>query len=236
MISIGTFSFIAAAAEFVGMALFMAVSTGTAVSASIVSPATAVLSTAFAFGTSILTLAYAIGPRSGANLNPSVTLGLVLSGNLGALQGAANAVAQTAGAVLGSSFVYALYPSSSLGANSLALAAHDNLSIPFLAEAIGTFALVFVVLETVCNKTRAPLETAPIAIGLTVFIAHLLLIPYTSCSINPSRSIAPALISGTWPKEFWIFIFGPFTGAAAAAGAHLLFERAVPKADPVASI
>ena len=49
---------------------------------------------------------------------------------------------------------------------------------------------------------------APIAIGLTVFIAHLVLIPYTSCSINPSRSLGPAILSGTWPKEFWIFIFG----------------------------
>jgi aquaporin Z len=226
MISIGKFSPIAFASEFVSMALFIFASTGSAVGAGLASPATAILSTATCFGLSICALAYAIGPRSGGQMNPGVSLGLVLSGNLGALQGIANVVAQTAGAILGSSFVYAMYPSSALGSNSLALAANDNLGVPFLAEAIGTFALVFVVLECCCNKTRAPIDTAPIAIGLTVFIAHLVLIPYTSCSINPARSLGPALISGTWPKEFWIFILGPFTGAAAAAGAHLLFERA----------
>jgi MIP family channel proteins len=234
MISIGKFSPIAFAAEFVGMALFIFSSTGSAVGAGLASPATAILSTATSFGMSILALAYAIGPRSGGQLNPAVSLGLVLTGDLGVIQGLANFVAQTAGAILGSSFVYAMYDSSAIGSNSLALAAHDNLGVPFLAEAVGTFALVFVVLECCCNKTRAPLDNAPIAIGLTVFIAHLALIPYTSCSINPARSLGPAIVSGTWPTEFWIFIFGPFTGAAVAAGAHLLFERAA--GPPTAAI
>lgn len=225
MISFGKFSPLAAAAEFVGMALFLFGATGTAVGASIASPATAVLSTAFAFGTSILALAYALGPRSGGQFNSAVTAGLVLTGNLGIIQGAANIVSQVAGSILGSSFVLMMYPSSQIGSNSLALAATDNLGAPFLAEAIGTFALVFVVLECCCNKTRTAIETAPIAIGFTVFIAHLVLIPYTSCSINPARSLGPAIISGTWPKEFWIFIAGPFAGAIAAAGTHLLFER-----------
>jgi MIP family channel proteins len=229
MISFGKFSPLAAAAEFVGMALFITISTATAVGAAMASPATAVISTAIAFGGSIGALAYALGPRSGGQFNSAVTAGLMLTGDLGIIQGAANMVSQTAGAILGSAFVYVIYPSSTLGSNSLALAAHDNLGAPFLAEAIGTFALVFVVLETCCNKTRAPLDTAPIAIGLTVFIAHLALIPYTSCSINPSRSLAPAILSGTWPKEFWIFILGPFSGAIAAAGTHILFERAAPR-------
>ena len=237
MISFGKFSALATAAEFVGMALFIFSSTATAVGAAIASPATAVLSTAFAFGTSITALAYALGPRSGANFNPAVTAGLVLTGNLGVIQGAANFVAQTAGAILGSSFVKMMYDSSSLGSNSLALAATDNLGAPFLAEAIGTFALVFVVLECCCNKTRVSIEAAPIAIGFTVFIAHLVLIPYTSCSINPSRSLGPAIVSGTWPKEFWIFIAGPFAGAIAAAGTHLLFERfARPRALSAATV
>jgi aquaporin Z len=226
MISIGKLSLPAAFAEFVGMALFIFASTGSAVGAGLASPATAILSTATCFGLSITALAYALGPRSGGNFNPAVTLGLVLTGNLGVIPGLSYFVAQTAGAILGSSVVYAMYESSAIGSNSLALAANDNLGVPFLAEAVGTFALVFVVLECCCNKTRAPIDTAPIAIGLTVFIAHLVLIPYTSCSINPSRSLGPAIVSGTWPKEFWIFILGPFTGAAAAAGAHLLFERA----------
>jgi aquaporin Z len=227
MISLGKFSPIAAAAEFVGMALFVLVSTGSAVGAGLASPATAILSTSVAFGGSICALAYALGPRSGAQFNSAVTAGLMLTGDLGIIQGAANMVSQTAGAILGSSFVLMMYSTSQIGSNSLALAAHDNLGAPFLAEALGTFALVFVVLECCCNKTRAPIDTAPIAIGITVFIAHLLLIPYTSCSINPSRSLGPAIVSGTWPKHFWIFIFGPYAGAIAAAGTHLVFERAV---------
>lgn len=227
MVFIGKLSFIALAGEFVGMALFVWTATASATGAGLASPATAILSTAVSFGATITALAYALGPRSGGQFNPAVTLGLVLSGDLGAVQGIANFVGQTAGAILGSSFVFSMYNSTAIGSNSLALAAGDNLALPFIAEAIGTFALVFVVLECCCNKTRAPLANAPIAIGLTVFIAHLVLIPYTSCSINPSRSLGPALVSSTWPKEFWIFIFGPFTGAAAAAGAHMLFERAV---------
>ena len=230
MVFIGKLSYVALVSEFIGTALFLTIATGTAVGSAAVSPATAVLQSALGFGFTITSLAYALGPRSGAHFNSAVTAGLVLVGDTGVLQGLGNMAAQVLGAVLGSSVVFGMFPHSQIGANSLALAAADSLAIPFLAEAIGTFCLVFVVMECCCNKTRrkidgTTIEGAPLAIGFAVFIAHLLLIPYTSCSINPARAVGPALVSGTWPKEFWIFILGPFTGAAAAAGTHLLFER-----------
>lgn len=224
------------AAEFIGMALFIFASTGAAVGTSqghAGGGTAAVLTTATAFGLTITALAYALGPRSGAHFNPAVTLGLVLAGDTGVLQGLVNVAAQVAGAVLGSSVVYGMYPHSGAGANSLAAAAGDDLALPFLAEAIGTFALVFVVLECCCNKSRrkidgTTIEGAPLAIGFAVFFAHLVLIPYTSCSINPARSAGPAIVAGVWPQEFWIFVLGPLVGGAAAAGTHLVFEGLVP--------
>lgn len=232
MVFIGKLSYVSLISEFIGTALFLTIATGTAVGSAAVSPATAVLQTALGFGFTITSLAYALGPRSGAHFNSAVTAGLVLVGDVGVLQGLGNMVVQVLGAILGSSVVYGMYPHSQIGSNSLALAANDNLGLPFLAEAIGTFCLVFVVMECCCNKSRrkidgTTIEGAPLAIGFAVFVAHLVLIPYTSCSINPSRSLGPAIISGTWPKEFWIFILGPFTGAIAAAGVHLGLERAV---------
>lgn len=226
------FSFVALAAEFVGTALFLFAATGTAVGTApdpqellggtvTFSRAAAVLNTATAFGFTITALAYALGPRSGAHFNPAVTLGLVISGDTGLVQGLGNVAAQLGGAVLGAALVFGMYPDSSAGANELALAS-GKLAMPFLAEALGTFLLVLVVLECCCNVRRVrSIEGAPIAIGLAVFVAHLVLIPYTSCSINPARSFGPALVTGTWPEEFWIFALAPLVGAAAAALTHI---------------
>ncbi len=226
-------------AECFGMALFIFMATGSAVGTApdpdellggtiTYNKAAAVLLTATAFGFSITVLAYALGPRSGAHFNPAVTLGLVLAGDTTVLQGLGNVAMQLAGAVLGSALVLGMYPDSSAGANELASAKGDS-GMAFLAEAVATFCLVLVVLECCCNRSRRVIdggiiEGAPIAIGLAVFVAHLTLIPYTSCSINPARSFGPALLTGTWPKEYWVFVIGPLVGGAAAAGAHRGYE------------
>lgn len=226
----------AVVAEFVGMALFVTVATGTAVGLSSLSvdshgeydAGVHVIGTAMAFGFTITSLAYATGHTSGGQFNPAVTLGLVSSGNLPAIQGAINIVSQVSGAIVGSTIVYLMYPGggehSSLGANGLSTGMSAGKA--FLGEMVATFALVFVVLETACNsKSKENRMLAPVAIGYTVFVAHLLLIPLTSCSINPARSIGPAIVSGTWGEDFWVFIIGPSVGGLLAAPVHLFMEN-----------
>jgi MIP family channel proteins len=223
-------------AEFVGMALFVTVATGTAVGLSSLSvdsngeydAGVHAVGTAMAFGFTITSLAYATGHTSGGQFNPAVTMGLVASGRLPAIQGALNIVSQVSGAIVGSTILYFMYPGggehSSLGSNELSPAMSAGQA--FLGEMIATFALVFVVLETACNSQSKDVRTmAPLAIGYTVFVAHLLLIPFTSCSINPARSFGPAIVSGTWGEDFWVFIVGPTVGGLAAAPVHLFLEH-----------
>lgn len=174
------------------------------------------IATAMAFGMGILTMVYAIGHISGGQLNPAVTLGLVLSGNLGLLQGAANAVAQFAGSFAASGLLYLMLPDaeeSSLGSNSVAEGFSNGEA--YLGEIMMTAALVFVVLMTVCDPSSRIAPMAPLAIGFTVFVAHTVLIPVDGCSINPARSLGPAAVSGTW-DGIWIFLTAPLVGAAFA--------------------
>ncbi|KAI3432415.1 hypothetical protein D9Q98_003969 [Chlorella vulgaris] len=182
------------------------------------------ITTAFAFGLAITVLAFATGHLSGGQMNPAVTLGLALTGNLGVAQAAANMLAQIVGAILGSSFLFATIPdanSSSLGSNSIAPGVAVGNAM--MGEIVMTFVLVSVVLETAINKKSLARAQAPLAIGFAVFCAHAVLLPIDGCSINPARSLGPAIVSGIWPHTFWIFIVGPFVGTLFAVPFHLFF-------------
>ncbi|PSC76585.1 plasma membrane intrinsic [Micractinium conductrix] len=84
--------------------------------------------------------------------------------------------------------------------------------------------VVSVVLETVVNKKSVVKAQAPLAIGFAVFCAHAVMLPLDGCSINPARSLGPAIVSGTWPGTFWVFIVGPFVGALFACPLHMFFR------------
>lgn len=182
--------------------------------------------TALAFGLGITVMAYATGHLSGGQLNPAVTLGLVLTGALHPIQGIANVCAQVVGAILGASFLRGTLPDggdSTLGSNSLAPGV--SVGNAFLGEAVMTFVLVSVVLETAVNKKSATIRAqAPMAIGFAVFTAHAVLLPIDGCSINPARSLGPAIVSGTWPGSFWVFVVGPFVGALFTVPFHIFFR------------
>ena len=230
-------NFKAVAAEFVATTLFIAISTGAALGlAELVDapPAVHAVGTAAAFGFTIVALAYGTGHTSGGQINPAVTIGLVASGNLPALQGALNIGGQVLGAIAGSGIVYGMFPGDGHGTTLAANSVPDGLAVgrAFLGEMVGTFALVFVVLETACSlKSAANRALAPIAIGYTVFVVHLLLIPYTSASINPARSLGPAIVSGFWGKHFWVFMVAPITGGIVAAPVHMLLSGAFDETD-----
>jgi MIP family channel proteins len=181
--------------------------------------------TALAFGLAITVLVYATSHLSGGQLNPAVTLGLALSRELSPVQAAANIAAQIVGAILGSSFLYATIPNSgasSLGSNTLAAGVSTGNAI--MGEIVMTFVLVSVVLETAANRKSTAKAQAPLAIGFAVFCAHAVLLPIDGCSINPARSLGPAIVSGTWPGTFWVFVVGPFVGALFAVPFHLFFD------------
>jgi len=177
-----------------------------------------VIGTAMAFGLAVVAMAYAIGGISGCHINPAITLGCMLDKRISVKDGVLYMVFQVIGAFIGSALLYALTSNSGLegtGANDL----QEGVSVTggLLAEIIFTCVFVLVVLGTTDSKKGAG-NFAGLAIGLSLVLVHLVCIRYTGTSVNPARSIAPAVFQGgTALTNLWIFIVGPFVGGALAA-------------------
>ena len=181
-----------------------------------------VLTVAFAFGLSVVAMAYAIGGISGCHINPAITLGCWLSGRMKSGEALMYMVFQVIGALIGSAILYGLVQGYAVdpagtftGANSYA----DTTSTftAFLAEAIFTFIFVLVVLGVTDALKGTPVMCG-LAIGLTLVLVHIVCIPITGTSVNPARSIAPALFEGGRAlSQLWLFIIAPFVGAALSA-------------------
>lgn len=182
----------------------------------------AVLTIAFAFGLAVVSMAYAIGPISGCHINPAITLGVLVSGRMSASDAVGYIIAQIIGAIIGSVIIFILVstgdtaaaPSvTTTGANSFA---DGNLIPAFIAEAVFTFIFVYVVLRTTDTKNGAG-NFAGLAIGLTLVLIHIVCIPITGTSVNPARSIGPAIFAGgTALSQLWLFIVAPLIGGAVA--------------------
>jgi len=212
--------------EFICMTLFVYTGCGVATTGT-----EDVTNIAFAFGMSIMVLVYAIAHTSGGQLNWAVTIGLMVSGDLESLQGCANMLAQLFGGILGAALLFMTLPDGTgnkLGSNEVNRGAGYTAAAAFFAEFVFSFFLVFVVFQTAVEKgaitgsnDSARPVTAPIAIGFAVFLAHLFLIPITSCSINPPRSFGPALVATIDGQkglfdDFWIFFVAPMLGGVTA--------------------
>lgn len=155
-----------------------------------------VLTVAFAFGLSVVAMAYAIGSVSGCHINPAITLGCMLSGRMKTGEGLLYMLSQVIGAIAGSAILFALvqgFPetATSTGANGYTC----STATAFIAEAVATFIFVFVVLGVTDSEKGNP-ALSGLAIGLTLVLAHIVLIPITGTSVNPARSIGPALFEG----------------------------------------
>jgi MIP family channel proteins len=192
------------------------------------------VNTAFAFGMAIMVIAYSIGHISGCHLNPAVTLSLFLSGHCNLIQGLANVCAQIVGSILAASFLYGMVPNpgeSSLGANAISLG--FNTGEALLGEVMMTAFLCFVVHMCVADPTNTTISPmGPIAIGFAVFLGHAVLLPVDGCSINPARSLGPAIISGNW-ENFWVFVVGPFIGSIFGVSIWLLTSKGWDKENAV---
>lgn len=183
------------------------------------------LGIALAFGLAIVAAAYGLGAISGAHLNPAVSLGMALAGRMSLSDFLAYAVAQIVGAVLGAGILYLIATGradyviavNGLGQNGYGpgYLGEYALSSALIFETVMTFLFVTVILGA--TEKSAPGAMAGLAIGLTLAAIHLVGIDVTGVSVNPARSIGPALfVGGTALAQLWVFILAPLAGGAVA--------------------
>ncbi len=209
-------------AEAFGTFVLTLLGCGTAVSLNCGYDPASVVGTAMAFGLSVIAMAYAIGGISGCHINPAITFGTFLAGRTSAKDLAGYIVGQVAGAIIAAGVLCAFVSTSAglaegtlTGANSCAAGTCNG----FLVETVLTAIFVFVVLGATSKTNGATNNFAGLAIGLTLILIHLVGIHYTGTSVNPARSIGPALFEGGKAlAELWVFVAAPLLGAAIAAG------------------
>lgn len=208
-------------AELVGTFVLTLLGCGTAVSLNCGVDTASVVGTAMAFGLAVVAMAYTIGGISGCHINPAITLGCMLTKRMEVKDGVMYMVFQTIGAILASCVLYALVttsPELAQGTTTGANACSGEVINGLLAEVVLTALFVLVVLGTTDSKVEAG-NFAGLAIGLSLILIHLVGIHYTGTSVNPARSIGPAIFEGGKALEqLWVFIVGPFVGACIAAG------------------
>lgn len=185
-----------------------------------------VVATALAFGLVMLILAYAIGPISGAHINPAVTMGFLAAGRMGIGEAVGYWIAQFVGGIAGAATLFWMfsgargYSTATVGLGADGFGASSMLGLDalgaFIAEVVLTFLFVFVVL-LVTRKAAWP-QLGGVAIGLALATVHLVGVPLTGTSVNPARSLGPALfVGGEAMSQLWLFFVAPLVGAVLAA-------------------
>jgi aquaporin Z len=223
-------------AEFVGTAVLVVIAVGVATESFGfhlfgLSYSAGVVATALAFGLVLVALVYAIGPISGCHINPAVTMGFISSGRMKVVEGISYMVAQVAGGIAGAYLLYWMMTTSplyhksvqGLGADGYGKASHLFVSQggAFLIEVVLTTVFVLVVLFA--THKAAIQGAAGVAIGFALVMVHLIGIPLTGTSVNPARSLGPALVvGGTALSQVWLFIIAPLVGGIVAAIIHLV--------------
>lgn len=184
------------------------------------------LGIAFAFGLAIVAMAYGIGPVSGCHVNPAVSLGALIAGRLPLKDFISYVIAQCLGAILGAGALYLILSGKAGGYDVHAAGLGQNgwgtgyqgeygLMSAFVFEAVATFLFLVVILGS--THKLAPVGFAGLAIGLTLTAIHIVGIRITGVSVNPARSLGPALfVGGTALTQLWLFVAAPLLGAAAA--------------------
>lgn len=179
-----------------------------------------------AFGLTLVAMAYALGPISGCHINPAVTLGMLLSKRIKAIEAIGYMISQVIGGIIGAGLVLIIAKGlpgfsptpDNFGINGYGPHSPNQYSLlaAFLTEALFTMLLVITVLRT--TDQSAPAGFAGLPIGLMLAVTNFAAIPVTNASINPARSIGPAVFVGGWAiEQLWLFIVAPLVGGVIAA-------------------
>ena len=191
--------------------------------------------TALAFGLTIVAMAYSIGNISGCHINPAVSLGVLLSGGMSGKEFVGYVISQCIGALAGSGILALIFSTGGVkdmtggfGSNGLA-GVGGNALAGLIVEIVLTFIFVIAILGVTSKKAKHG-SFGGLVIGLTLVVVHILGIGLTGTSVNPARSIGPAIVAAiagnTAPiAALWVFIVGPLVGAALAACVYKALEK-----------
>ncbi len=218
-------------AEFIGTFTLVLLGCGTAMLVGCDSAnGSGYLLTALAFGLTIVGMAYCVGNVSGCHINPAVSLAVLMTGGLKVKEFVGYVIAQCLGAIAATGILKAIFSSGNVvdktggyGSNGLT-GVNNNSFAGLIVEILLTCIFVLVILGVTSAKANHG-SFAGVVIGFTLVLVHILGIGLTGTSVNPARSFGPALFAGGDAlADLWVFIVGPFIGAAVAACIHKYFE------------
>lgn len=220
-------------AELIGTFALVLVGCGSAV---IAGKHVGFLGISFAFGLTVLAMVYSIGKISGCHINPAISLAMLVAGKMGWRDAIFYIIAQCIGAIIGAGVLLAIATGNSdysLAVNGLGqngYGAHSpggySMLACLIAEIVLTALFLFVIFGSTSKK--APEGFAGVAIGLTLVLVHIVGIPITGTSVNPARSLGPAMfVGGAALSQLWLFIVAPCIGGILAAVLwRYVFEKA----------
>ncbi|CAH0119702.1 Aquaporin Z 2 [Paenibacillus sp. CECT 9249] len=211
------------AAEFIGTLVLVLFGCGSAATAG---GELGYLGIALAFGLSIVAMAYVIGPISGCHINPAVSLAMLFSRKLTVTDFIGYVISQIAGAMAGSAILYAIIvsagmPTTGLGQNGFGPGYGIGISalMAFIVEIVLTFVFIYTILGVTSTESNG--NVTGLVIGLTLAFVHILGIALTGTSVNPARSLGPALLLGGQAlSQLWVFLIAPLVGSALAVAVY----------------
>lgn len=222
-------------AEFIGTAVLVILGCGTAMLVGCsASKGGGYILTALAFGLVIVGMAYCVGNISGCHINPAVSLGVLISGGMNAKDFVGYVISQCLGALAGAGILAAIFNAGDVidmtggyGSNGLA-GVNDSIFAGILVEVVLTFIFVLTILGVTSKKANHG-SFGGLVIGLTLTLVHILGIGLTGTSVNPARSIGPAIVAAISGNSdpiscVWVFIVAPLIGAALAAVVYKFLE------------
>lgn len=210
-------------AEFFGTFVLVFIGCGSAV---IAGNQIGFLGISLAFGLAMLSMVYAIGPVSGCHINPAITISMLFAGKISAKDSMGYILAQILGAILGAGILFLIasglegYDVAQNGLGQNGYADHSPNGYSMMAALIGEIVLTFIFLLVVFGSTSdaTPKGFAGLSIGLSMAFIYMVGIPITGASINPARSIGPAVLAGGAAlSQLWLFIIAPIIGGILAA-------------------
>lgn len=220
-------------AEFFGTFVLVFMGTGSAVLAG---AHVGFLGISFAFGLSVVAMAYAIGHISGCHINPAITISMLATGKISSKDATGYIIAQLAGAIVGSALLWLIasgkadytIAANGLGQNGVESESPDGYSLlSGLVAEIALTAIFLLVVHGSTSKANGHTALAGLAIGLSLTLIHIVGIPVTGVSVNPARSIGPAIfVGGAALSQLWIFIVGPLIGGLIGGGIWKLIDKA----------